>query len=431
MFNKTAKAINKIRLKNYSPNNKFRQTLTIKIKPMNLRNSLDNNNKHEYSLESNSNMNIKTTAQSKLGSESSSIQPIQTLPNYKIKKLFFLEEKEKNKNNINKMNKSHYINQSATNGNKFGLNGIFNLKKSNFLFKKNSIRNEITQCEPDNVMHISGLDDLLRKDKIIDKMAKKLVLKLNEDEYYDREKTFRSFHGNNITLKNGFFNGVNLVLNEKDNKKGEEQSKNNNNNTIIKNNNYPIRSKNIITNPNISNKKIFQLNKMSNLPLYLRDKANIQGTEILSPFCKEARDEFLFNKIFNSEFNRKLPKKFELINNKLNIFYAENEYQYDKKLKKFNDKLRLQGKKIIHNVGPTKDQMKLDKIKTTLGFIKKIFDYSYPNMILARVRKQGKNNKRSLTENNIPPYKKAELLAKRKNDFLEKYLRMSIDVQKS
>ena len=280
-------------------------------------------------------------------------------------------------------------------------------------------------------MHISGLDDLLRKDKIIDKMAKKLVLKLNEDEYYDREKTFRSFHGNNITLKNGFFNGVNLVLNEKDNKKGEEQSKNNNNNTIIKNNNYPIRSKNIITNPNISNKKIFQLNKMSNLPLYLRDKANIQGTEILSPFCKEARDEFLFNKIFNSEFNRKLPKKFELINNKLNIFYAENEYQYDKKLKKFNDKLRLKGKKIIHNVGPTKDQMKLDKIKTTLGFIKKIFDYSYPNMILARVRKQGKNNKRSLTENNIPPYKKAELLAKRKNDFLEKYLRMSIDVQKS
>ena len=198
------------------------------------------------------------------------------------------------------------------------------------------------------------------------------------------------------------------------------------------------KKNNNLTNSEIYNnnfnktQKLFRANNLSHLPLFLREKANIQGTEILSPFCKEARDEFLFNKIFNSAFNRKLPKRFELIDNKLNIFYAENENQYDEKLKKINNKLRLKGKRVVHEVGPTKDQVRLDKIKTTLSFIKKIFDYSYPNMVLSKVRKKGKyHDKRALTEMNIPPYKRAELLARKRNDILGKYLQMSINVKKS
>ena len=53
-------------------------------------------------------------------------------------------------------------------------------------------------------------------------------------------------------------------------------------------------------------------------------------------------------------------------------------------------------------------------------------------MILSKVRKTGKyHEKRSLTENNIPPYKKAELLEKKRNYILGKYLKMSIDVKKT
>ena len=431
--------VKKTRLINKS-SKKFRKTLTIKRNnPVNLKNSNENYNKNDYSSENYSNMNIKTAAQSKFISDTSSIHPIKTNPEYKIKKSFFSEEKEKEKEDKNQAIKSHHhsLDQSIKNRTQLDLYKIKNLKRDKIFFEKNNIKNEIIQCESSNFNNENDFRNIFEKDKKIDRMAKKLILKLNEEEYYDRDKSFRSLFGNNITLKNGFFNGTNLVLNKLDDKKIENKS---NNNKMNKNNILQNKINNNLTNPDISNTNIynktqgsFQSNKyISNLPLFLREKANIQGTEILSPFCKEARDEFLFNKIFNAEFNRKLTKRFHLINNKLNIFYAENENQYINKMKKINNKLRLKGKKKTHSIGPTKDEMRLDKIKTTLSFIKKIFDYSYPNMILCKVRKSGRYyDKKSLMENNIPPYKKAELLQKKRNEFLSDYLKMSIDIQKN
>ena len=387
-MNKNSAMIRKIHLFNNS-SKKFRKTLTIKRKNIILKNSFENSNKNDYSSENTSNINLKTAAQSKIVSESSSIRRAQTQYNQKIKKSFFAEEKEKE-------------------------NKILNLKK----FIKNKNKNEITQCETDNTLNLNESKNIMKNDKEIDRLAKKLILKLNEEEYYDKDRTFKYFFGNNISFKNGFFNGINLVTNYINDEKKDSQ-----NNKIFKSNKYINNS----FNPNYYNKTGFHFNKQ--LPLYLREKANIKGTEILSPFCKEARDEFLFNKIFNHG-RRHIPKRFEFINNKLNIFYAENENQYIKKLQKYNDKLKLRGKRITHEIGPTKDQLKLNRIKTSLSFIKKIFDYSYPNMILSKVRKSGKySDKRTLTQNNIPPYKRAELLEKKRNDILEKYLKMSINVK--
>jgi len=387
-MNKNSAMIRKIHLFNNS-SKKFRKTLTIKRKNIILKNSFENSNKNDYSSENTSNINLKTAAQSKIVSESSSIRRAQTQYNQKIKKSFFAEEKEKE-------------------------NKILNLKK----FIKNKNKNEITQCETDNTLNLNESKNIMKNDKEIDRLAKKLILKLNEEEYYDKNKMFKYFFGNNISFKNGFFNGINLVTNYINDEKKDSQ-----NNKIFKSNKYINNS----FDPNYYNKTGFHFNKQ--LPLYLREKANIKGTEILSPFCKEARDEFLFNKIFNHG-RRHIPKRFEFINNKLNIFYAENENQYIKKLQKYNDKLKLRGKKITHEIGPTKDQLKLNRIKTSLSFIKKIFDYSYPNMILSKVRKSGKySDKRTLTQNNIPPYKRAELLEKKRNDILEKYLKMSINVK--
>ena len=412
MFNKTETLIKKTRLTNKS-SKKFRKILSIKRHPINLKHSFENSNKCDYSSENNSNLNIKTAAQSKMVSESSSIRPTQTQSNNKIKKSFFYEEKNKIQSLNSKKEKCFS-------------------QKSN----KNNIKNEITQCEPqNNFSYINEYKNIVKNNKQIDRMAKKLILKLNEEEYYNKDKMFKNFWGNKIILKNGFFNGVNLVMNNIDDEKNQTQSINK---TQINKMNITSSKKNNILLNNLSNnnpnktQRNFNSNTFSNLPLFLREKAHIQGTEILSPFCKEARDEFLFNKIFNSGLRRKLPKRFELIDNKLNIFYAENEYQYNSKLKKYNHKCKLQGKKIEHEVGPTKDQIKLNKIKSTLGFIKKIFDYSYPNMVLSKVRKSGKlYDKRANTEKNIPPFKRAELLAKKRNDVLEKYLKMSIDVQNS
>ena len=429
MFNKTT-IMNKTRLINHSAN-KYRKTLPIKLNnPVNFKNSIENHNKTEYSSENNSNVNIKTAAQSNLASETSSIRPIQKPQNIKTKNKFFSEEK-KNKNMTINIRPS--LNQSAENKKGLTFYKIDNPKQNKFFFRKNNNKNEIIQVENDNDKNTNDLRDIFQEDQKIDRMAKKLILKLNDGEYYDREKSFRSFFGNNITLKNGFFNGTNLVLNTQDDEKIENQSINNR--TTSKDffkNKYSKNLTNLNLDMSINNKTQSSLkkNNISNLPLFLREKANIHGTEILSPFCKEARDEFLFNKIFNAEFNRLMPKKYEIINNKLNILYAENEKQYISRLKKLNKRIKIKGRKLIHQVGPTKDQIKLDKIKSTLSFIKKIFDYSYPNMILSKVRKVvNYGGKRSLTENTIPPYKRAELLEKKRNNILGQYLKMSIDIQ--
>jgi len=440
MFNKTA-FIKKNRYINHSAQ-KLYKTLTIKRKIKNLKNSFANSNKQEYSLENISNLNIKTASNSKITSESS-ILPIKTESNHKIKKNFFFPEENFIINNKSKFfgkkkeKKTEKIRYNKIHS--FTNKQISPLKKSVDDNKtKNELKNEYIQCKPNNFISKNQILNIDQQDKKIDNLAKKLILKLNENEYYNKDKIFKFFYGNNITLKNGFFNGENLVVNNDDKQENEKIESKYLNNQFSKKNNKLIKYENNLTTPNDESinypkKRIIPFNKKNflplNLPLFLREKANIQGTEILSPFCKEARDEFLFNKIFNQE-GRKFQKRFELIDNKLNIFYAENENQYDERLKKFNNKLKIKGKKFLHVVGPTKDQLKLNKIKSTLSFIKKIFDYSYPNMVLSKVRKS-KHEKRNLTEIYIPPYKKAELMKKKRNDYLWKYLRTSIDVNKS
>ena len=395
-MNKTSTTIKKIQLiKN--PPKKFRKTLLIERKNINIKNSFENSNKNDYSSENNSNINLKTAAQSNIISESPSIiRRAQTQNIQKIKKSFFAEEKENKK---------------------------LNLKKSS----KNNIKNEIIQCEPNNNFYLYKSKNIMKNNKELERMAKKLILKLNEEEYYDGDKTFKYLSGNTISFKNGFFNGINLVTNIENDKKKEFE--NNYNIFKTKSSKYNNNSFNSNYTKNNYNKDQIKIQLNKNLPLYLRDKANIQGTDVLSPLCKGARDEFLFNKIFNNGRFREFPKKMELINNKLNIFYAENENQYIKKLKKHNEKLKLKGKKIIHELGPTKDQLKLNRIKDSLGFIKKIIDYSYPIMVLSKVRKERHFDKRTHTQDNIPPYERADLLQKKGNDILERYLKMSISVE--
>ena len=204
MFNKTT-IINKTRLINHSEN-KFRKTLPIKLDNLvNLKNSVENNNKTEYTSENNSNINIKSTAQSNLVSDTSTIPPIQKKQNIKIKNKFFSEEKN-NKNKTKKINLRDSLNKSDKNEKELKFYKINNLKQNKFFFRKNNNKNEMIQVESDNYKNTNDFRNIFQEDQKIDKMAKKLVLKLNEDEYYDREKSFKSFFGNNITLKNGFFN---------------------------------------------------------------------------------------------------------------------------------------------------------------------------------------------------------------------------------
>ena len=97
---------------------------------------------------------------------------------------------------------------------------------------------------------------------------------------------------------------------------------------------------------------------------------------------------------------------------------------------KHNAKLKKKGRKILHEVGPSSTEIKLNSIKSKMNFMKKIVDYAYPNMVLARVRESEKvYKKKNTSEIKLPPYIKAELSQKQRNNMIGNFLRQSINVQ--
>ena len=231
MFNK--KSIAKKTRLIYKSSKKFRKALIINRR-IKLKNNLENSSKNDYSLENSSNIYIKTTAQSKVGSESNSICPIQTSRNYKRKKSFVFDEKDMDINKNKKIDSS-YFHQSEKKSNRLSFNKILNLKRNSFFFGKNNrkkdeeninnMKNEIIQVNVHNQKYAKDYLNIMEKDKLINKLAKKLKLKLNEDEYYKRNKTLSDLGANNIIFKNGFFNGTNIVMNIEGNEKKDNKIK--------------------------------------------------------------------------------------------------------------------------------------------------------------------------------------------------------------
>ena len=124
---------------------------------------------------------------------------------------------------------------------------------------------------------------------------------------------------------------------------------------------------------------------------------------------------FLYNQIFPKIFVEH-QSKYNIIDNKLNIYYAENEEQFNSNLVKKNRILRRRGKpekKIIINCKYVPE--KLVEIKRKIGFVKGITDYSIPSIIVEKVKQ---NNK------------KYRLRKKTKKDFLLPFQEINLEVKK-
>lgn len=99
---------------------------------------------------------------------------------------------------------------------------------------------------------------------------------------------------------------------------------------------------------------------------------------------------FLYNKIFPKIFIEH-NIKYNVVDNKLNIYYAENDRQFKENLIKRNNYLTLKGKpvkKMCINSVYIAD--KLRDVKRKIGFLKGITDYSFPSIILQKVRSKNK-----------------------------------------
>ena len=105
---------------------------------------------------------------------------------------------------------------------------------------------------------------------------------------------------------------------------------------------------------------------------------------------KLSKNMFLYKKIFYYADKKKKIKNDKDLDNKYNILYSENENQYRKNFEKLNEIYRRLGKKKIYNIQLSHSQNKIKGIQERVNFMKKVVDYTYPDMVLAKIKEQDK-----------------------------------------
>jgi hypothetical protein len=113
------------------------------------------------------------------------------------------------------------------------------------------------------------------------------------------------------------------------------------------------------------------------------------SAKILSRPKKITKDIYLYKKIFYYSDKKKIKSE-NFLDNKLNIIYSEDESQYQQKLKKLNSIYRKLGKKKIYNMELSQSENKVKSLQKKVDFMKKIVDYAYPDMVLAKIKEHDK-----------------------------------------
>ena len=103
-------------------------------------------------------------------------------------------------------------------------------------------------------------------------------------------------------------------------------------------------------------------------------------------------DDFYYKSIFKM---KPLFKKIRpVVDNKLNMRYAENEEQYKKIIEKEQKILLAQGKKVKNKNISEHINTKMDEIKKRIRFMKGVIDFSYPGFVLTKIKSIDKKLKR-------------------------------------
>ena len=94
------------------------------------------------------------------------------------------------------------------------------------------------------------------------------------------------------------------------------------------------------------------------------------------------------NDYYNRVFKMKpLFKKIKpVVDNKLNMRYAENEEQYKTLMEKDTKVLLSQGKRVKNKIPSDYIKTKVDDIKTRIRFMKGIIDFSFPGFVLTKIK---------------------------------------------
>ena len=135
------------------------------------------------------------------------------------------------------------------------------------------------------------------------------------------------------------------------------------------------------------------------------------------------------NDYYNRVFKMKpLFRKIKpVVDNKLNMRYAENEEQYKKLVEKENKSLLTQGKRVKSKTPSNYIITKVDDIKTRIRFMKGIIDFSFPGFVLTKIKAIDKklrkeNESRYKTKDYHSPVEKRNIINNKRIRDRESYL---------
>ena len=123
-------------------------------------------------------------------------------------------------------------------------------------------------------------------------------------------------------------------------------------------------------------------------------------------------------------------EKVEIVDNKLNIKYAENEKQYLQKIYKENEKYHYN---TFHGQLPTlpKTKKKLKYIKEKITFLKYTVDFAYSDCVITKNKISSSNRKidEKLIKS-IKTFQRVDLDIKEKNDQFNVFLSAPLNIKK-
>ena len=163
------------------------------------------------------------------------------------------------------------------------------------------------------------------------------------------------------------------------------------------------------------------------------EKMNSHSIDKNSPVKLTASDNYFYKIVFKSKPLFRMDRKV-VIDNKLNMKYAENEEQYKKIIEREYKNLRLKGKKVkSKNVSPS-IKLKLSEAKNRIHFMKGIMDYSYPGFVLSKIKmmqkKLNEQKKESIFRNHLSQMELREKEKTLRNNSRKEYLLKSITLFK-
>lgn len=179
--------------------------------------------------------------------------------------------------------------------------------------------------------------------------------------------------------------------------------------------------------PNIHNTATIDENKET-LPTLYDLKSNTSNYYKYNPL---KTDDFYYKRVFKMKplFKKRRP----IVDNKLNMRYAENEEQYKNIIEKEQKVLLAEGKRVKNKNISEHINMKMDDIKKRIRFMKGIIDFSYPGFVLTKIRAIDKQLKRENDFKNklnehLSPVEFRNFNKNKRNADRKKYLFNSINI---